>query len=667
VPAVAEVQFKATNSQLVVTAFKTIGDSATAAGTKVQQFTAGATTKVQQFTSSLNAIKSQGDPFANLTNNMNKFNTTATTVGQKLKNFGSQFSNSIATIGTLGGTILNLSRQYQDLSDSQIRVDRSQLKVSKTTEAAGVAQGKLNALTAKGVTSGAEYNAALLNVKQALEAQDIAERNLQEAQEDHQRAQENFWIGLVPTVTSAGASVISVVKDIGGAGGLSGLIPKFKGVGEAAKGLGITMKGALIGTGIGAAIVALGIALEAFANNWWGVRDAVNDMGVALGNAIPALQPVLTALGKVGEGIVSTFGAGGTVPKAMAESSLAIALFGDTTTASLDKALKYTDFQKRLAEEQRKFDDIMMASRNTEERNAAIASMEKLIAEGEKLIASETDAQSLARNGIQIYPAVAAAKEKDAGATNSLSTATTGLTQSTTTLAPAITTTKTSLSDLGVSVGATAGTFSAVGVSIGPAVSGFQNLTAGGQALKVSVNAVNPELQYMTGWLSDVVGAASGSAKMMKELSGAIANTTKMMQKGTGVAIKYGSSLNPNYRVGGGGVTYSPKVFKQLKGSGGPKYVTFRGGKKIGEGVGTAPPITKVHQHGYQGTVHRPTTFIAGEGGRPEDVTVRPRGSVQRGGSAGGGGSTHITVSFEPQEFAQFIRYRINDNQGVVK
>jgi hypothetical protein len=72
-------------------------------------------------------------------------------------------------------------------------------------------------------------------------------------------------------------------------------------------------------------------------------------------------------------------------------------------------------------------------------------------------------------------------------------------------------------------------------------------------------------------------------------------------------------------------------------------------------------------QHGYQGTVKRPTAFIAGEGGRPEDVTVRPRGSVQRGGSSGGGGSTHITVSFEPQEFAQFIRYRINDNQGVVK
>jgi len=43
-------------------------------------------------------------------------------------------------------------------------------------------------------------------------------------------------------------------------------------------------------------------------------------------------------------------------------------------------------------------------------------------------------------------------------------------------------------------------------------------------------------------------------------------------------------------------------------------------------------------QHGYQGTVKRPTVFIAGEGGRPEDVSVRPRGSVQRGGSGGGGG-----------------------------
>jgi hypothetical protein len=49
-------------------------------------------------------------------------------------------------------------------------------------------------------------------------------------------------------------------------------------------------------------------------------------------------------------------------------------------------------------------------------------------------------------------------------------------------------------------------------------------------------------------------------------------------------------------------------------------------------------------QHGYQSTVHRPTMFLAGEGGRPEDVTVRPRGSVQRGGSGGGGFNGTINV-----------------------
>ena len=51
-------------------------------------------------------------------------------------------------------------------------------------------------------------------------------------------------------------------------------------------------------------------------------------------------------------------------------------------------------------------------------------------------------------------------------------------------------------------------------------------------------------------------------------------------------------------------------------------------------------------QHGYQGTVKRPTMFMAGEGGRPEDVTVRPRGSVQRGGGGGGGfyGTVNVYV-----------------------
>src|SRR6185436_14784221 len=106
------------------------------------------------------------------------------------------------------------------------------------TEATQKAQAALNKLTNAGVKSGAQYEQALLDVKQAMEAQDLAERNLTEAQEDHQRAQENFWIGLVPTVTSAGTSIISVLNDLKGTKGLGGLTSKLKELGSAGGGIG---------------------------------------------------------------------------------------------------------------------------------------------------------------------------------------------------------------------------------------------------------------------------------------------------------------------------------------------------------------------------------------------------------------------------------------------
>ena len=149
--------------------------------------------------------------------------------------------------------------------------------------------------------------------------------------------------------------------------------------------------------------------------------------------------------------------------------------------------------------------------------------------------------------------------------------------------------------------------------------------------------------------------AALGDAQAIKQLSEA-------RKKDTAAAIA-------NNRV----IGLKVKGYKPGNIVNGPRYTTFRNGKIIGYGPGTAPPqrtpgvgyATK--QHGYQSTVHRPTMFIAGEGGRPEDVTVRPRGSVQRGGSGGSGGSSHVTIEFLPHEFTQFMRYRINDNQGVVK
>ena len=79
--------------------------------------------------------------------------------------------------------------------------------------------------------------------------------------------------------------------------------------GTAATTAGTAMRTALIRTGIGALLVGAGTALVAFAENWYGFRDAVNAAGVALGNFLPQLKPVLDFLGgTVGTGILKIFG-----------------------------------------------------------------------------------------------------------------------------------------------------------------------------------------------------------------------------------------------------------------------------------------------------------------------------------------------------------------------
>jgi hypothetical protein len=60
---------------------------------------------------------------------------------------------------------------------------------------------------------------------------------------------------------------------------------------------------------------------------------------------------------------------------------------------------------------------------------------------------------------------------------------------------------------------------------------------------------------------------------------------------------------------------------------------------------------------GMHETVSSPTWILAGEAGK-ERVDI---------GQGGGGGSTHITISFQPSEFKQFLRYTINEDQGYQK
>jgi hypothetical protein len=167
------------------------------------------------------------------------------------------------------------------------------------------------------------------------------------------------------------------------------------------------------------------------------------------------------------------------------------------------------------------------------------------------------------------------------------------------------------------------------------------------EVLKLLIQAQQAAAQGNMAMAASFLSAAKAAQNATKAIDAAAKAAQRQRMVGSGVKVPKGTTVNGPVTTYHGQKYYTTPTITNYR------YVTPSG--KI-----------KRHQSGHQGTVHRPTIFIAGEGGRPEDVTVRPRGSVQRGGG-GGGGSTHITISFEPQEFAQFIRYRINDNQGVVK
>ena len=64
------------------------------------------------------------------------------------------------------------------------------------------------------------------------------------------------------------------------------------------------------------------------------------------------------------------------------------------------------------------------------------------------------------------------------------------------------------------------------------------------------------------------------------------------------------------------------------------------------------------HQHGYDGTAYKPTTFMAGEAGR-EHISIEPRATMEYGLGTGGGGGTTIIVMGDINDSEGFYqRYR---------
>jgi hypothetical protein len=158
--------------------------------------------------------------------------------------------------------VLNLVRQFHNLQRAHNTVTASQNRLEN-------AQKNYNkAVKAHGKNSDEAKKAA-----NNLENAELRLKNQQVALSDRMT---DFAFSVVPSVIGVVAGLSQVFQTFGGGGGLAGL-----------------------GTGVlkfGGALAVVGVALFAFKTNLFGFRDAINQIGVAIGNAIPVLKPFLDFL-----------------------------------------------------------------------------------------------------------------------------------------------------------------------------------------------------------------------------------------------------------------------------------------------------------------------------------------------------------------------------------
>jgi hypothetical protein len=583
-------------------------------------------------------IKNVGTETTKATTAVTKMGTESKSVGNKIGDIGKKFSGTIASAGALGGTILNLSRQYQDLTDTQIGVDRAQLKVSKTTEATGKAQGILNGLVSKGVTSGASYEKALLDVKQAEEAQSLATQMLTEKQEDHQRAQENFWIGLVPTVTTAGGTIVSMLKEIGGTKGLGGLKTALTGFGGKASGL---LGGLVSGlSGIGSA----GSGSVAGIN---GAATATTGLGGAMKATALSMLPVALALG----GVALTTKAAG-----MVIHEIISIMKGDMLEA-VKSMQSLIDFYTKIG-------SVIPMGAGFAIFTALKPEVAKLRAELEKVpqaikpVSSELQQMDNIGKGMS-------------GTIDNIIGGVLGLTKKADAATPALTGTTGAIGGIGTSASGAGPPVDGLGNSLG-SLSNQATITGQGMGtvstgmIGVAHNAalVTAQTNPFNASLVLVGKNAKIAGQGLQSMAQAAQKSANLALMASQAAMKASQNMAKAAQIGGRPVNNSPYRISNTGGAGkGPKgshYVTFRNGKPIASGSGMAPPITKVKkaQSGMHEMLKQDTMIMAHA---KERVDIDRPSRMERGGGFNG----IVNVFIGGKRIIDDIRVELNNNQSV--
>jgi len=235
------------------------------------------------------------------------------TVTEKTVSTMDRLKASAGTL-TLGITTLttgafNLYNTYDNLNDVQLKLETMRIKEEASVKKAADAQRKYNEMLKDGKSTQAELESQLKQVEITRDRAALATAKLTDAQEDLDRAWKDFYINVLPA---------SIQTLGGGAAAIGTFATAMKGVKPAAdsakggmNGLATTMTasagsmGAVATSGsrlvpilggIGAAIAVVGGTLLAVNQNWGNFRDILNNVGEAIGTAVPQFEGILNLI-----------------------------------------------------------------------------------------------------------------------------------------------------------------------------------------------------------------------------------------------------------------------------------------------------------------------------------------------------------------------------------
>lgn len=237
-------------------------------------------------------IQSVGGAFQN-------FGKTAQATSQQTQVVTRDFKMAALGMTAAASSAIGLYFQFDNLQKSQLRVEKAEKAVTTAQARLISSQQTLKEMVEKGITTGGDYEAAVLRNKAAQDQLDIATQQLTISQGDNTQAQLQFALQVVPTVITAATSVVGALSAITGANTAVGASAGIGSLGL--KGFALAFKSLMLAMGpIGWILLGIGTVLTLIATNAFGVRDAINALGKAIGDALPFLRPILDFLGYVG-------------------------------------------------------------------------------------------------------------------------------------------------------------------------------------------------------------------------------------------------------------------------------------------------------------------------------------------------------------------------------